>query len=209
MDQLAPSGPSLGVPLLRRSAGAGAFMSTFPAVPPVVYLFFWALLLSMCLTRLANHGPQSSDRLTGSACSSWPHSQSAFFILQFGGVSSAWNSPCLIVLYILTVIFLSALVYSQIRLGEKATVPSRLMKQRSMIWGSLYEFLIGGLSQLVQYFVRCTIYSCDFCDEKLTNTPSAINLLPNSAEKICPIFWYFNSSVAYLLRPLSDPHRWP
>ncbi|KAF3402031.1 Efflux pump roqT [Penicillium rolfsii] len=82
-----------------------------------------------------------------------PFTVCLLLILQFGGASYAWNSPYLIALYILTVIFLTSFIYSQIFLGQKATVPPRIMKQRSMVWGSLYEFLIGGLSQMVQYFL--------------------------------------------------------
>lgn len=74
-------------------------------------------------------------------------------ILQLGGVQYTWGSARLIVLYILAVLTLFAFLYSQMLLGEKATVPPRLMKQRSMIWGSIYEFLISGASQLLQYFV--------------------------------------------------------
>ncbi|KAJ5888533.1 hypothetical protein N7495_008574 [Penicillium taxi] len=82
-----------------------------------------------------------------------PFAVCILLVLQFGGVTYTWKSPQLIALYILSVVFLLSFIYSQIRLGEKATVPPRLMKQRSMIWGSIYEFLIGGLSQLVQYFL--------------------------------------------------------
>ncbi|KAJ6092572.1 hypothetical protein N7486_007861 [Penicillium sp. IBT 16267x] len=82
-----------------------------------------------------------------------PFTVCLLLILQFGGVQYAWNSPQLIVLYILAVLTLLLFLYSQLRLGEKATVPPRLIKQRSMIWGSIFEFLIGGASQLLQYFL--------------------------------------------------------
>lgn len=82
-----------------------------------------------------------------------PFTVCMLLIIQFGGVQYAWSSPQLIVLYVLVVVTLLLFTYTQIRLGEGATVPPRLMKQRSMIWGSLFEFLIGGVSQLLQYFV--------------------------------------------------------
>ncbi|KAJ5672554.1 major facilitator superfamily transporter [Penicillium longicatenatum] len=74
-------------------------------------------------------------------------------IIQFGGVQYPWSSPQLIVLYILAILTLLLFTYSQIYLGEGATVPPRIITQRSMIWGSIFEFLIGGASQMLQYFL--------------------------------------------------------
>jgi len=82
-----------------------------------------------------------------------PFTVCLLLIIQFGGAQYAWSGPQLIVLYITAVLTLLLFIYTQLRLGERATVPPRLIKQRSMIWGSIFEFLIGGASQLVQYFV--------------------------------------------------------
>ena len=59
----------------------------------------------------------------------------------------------MVALYVITAIGLISFIVSQKKLQERATVPPRIMKQRSIVFGALYAFLAGGVSQLLQYFV--------------------------------------------------------
>lgn len=67
----------------------------------------------------------------------------------------------MIALYVITPIGLISFVVSQKKLQERATVPPRIMKQRSIIFGALYAFLAGGVSQLLQYFVGTSPSLCN------------------------------------------------
>ena len=74
-------------------------------------------------------------------------------LLQFGGTQYGWGDGPMIALYVITAIGFVAFVFCQKKLQERATIPPRIMKQRSMLFGAIYTFLAGGVSQLLQYFV--------------------------------------------------------
>ena len=74
-------------------------------------------------------------------------------LLQFGGTEYRWGDGPMVALYVITAIGLISFIVSQKKLQERATVPPRIMKQRSIVFGALYAFLAGGVSQLLQYFV--------------------------------------------------------
>lgn len=82
-------------------------------------------------------------------------------LLQFGGTEYGWGDRPMITLYVITAIGFISFVMSQKKLQERATVPPRIMKQRSIIFGALYAFLAGGVSQLLQYFVSTAPYICN------------------------------------------------
>jgi MFS family permease len=94
--------------------------------------------------------------------------------LQWGGSKYSWNSPPILGLFSIFGIFAPLWVISQVYLKEKATIPMRLMTQRTVFFSSLYAFFSGAaflipLFYLPQYFqaVRDT-----------NATESAIDTLP-------------------------------
>jgi hypothetical protein len=58
-----------------------------------------------------------------------------------------------IVLLVLSGVLLIALVIIQIHLGESATVPPRIIKQRSVAAGFFYTFCFGASMMVMVYFV--------------------------------------------------------
>lgn len=57
--------------------------------------------------------------------------------LQWGGTQYSWNSPRIIVLFVLTGVLLLIFVGVQIRQNEKATLPPRIVRNRN-IWSSAW-----------------------------------------------------------------------
>lgn len=61
--------------------------------------------------------------------------------LQWGGSTYPWTSPTILGLFSGFAIIIPIWLYSQFRLGEKATIPLRIMTSRTMIYSSIFGFL--------------------------------------------------------------------
>ncbi|OBT92550.2 hypothetical protein VE01_09472 [Pseudogymnoascus verrucosus] len=73
--------------------------------------------------------------------------------LQWGGTIYPWKSPRIIALLILFGLTLTAWVSYQYYKNDNATVPRRLISQRSIAFGSLSSFLMGGAMFSVVFYV--------------------------------------------------------
>jgi hypothetical protein len=74
-------------------------------------------------------------------------------VLQWGGVQYPWNSARVIILLVLSGVLLITFVIIQIHLKESATVPPRIIKQRSVAAGFFYTFCFGASMMVMVYFV--------------------------------------------------------
>lgn len=70
-----------------------------------------------------------------------PANVSLLLALQWGGSQYSWKNPVILSLLIGFGILISIWIYSQFRLGEKATIPVRLMTQRTVFFSSILAFL--------------------------------------------------------------------
>ncbi|GJC86355.1 efflux pump aflT [Colletotrichum liriopes] len=73
--------------------------------------------------------------------------------LQWGGVEYAWNNPRIIILLVLAAVLIISFVAIQILIPETATVPPRIMRQRSIAFASWAAFTIGGQMMIFAYFL--------------------------------------------------------
>jgi MFS family permease len=73
--------------------------------------------------------------------------------LQWGGSAYSWNSGRIIVLLILSGILLLAFMAVQIWKQDRATVPPRIIKQRSVASGFFYAILAGSAMTIFVYFI--------------------------------------------------------
>jgi MFS family permease len=73
--------------------------------------------------------------------------------LQWGGSTYNWDNARIIVLLIIFGIFIIVFVLVQFWKGETATVPPRIMNQRSMIGAALFAFTFGGSFFVMIYFI--------------------------------------------------------
>lgn len=71
-----------------------------------------------------------------------------FLVLQWGGNMYAWDSPRIIGLLCGFVLLFIAFMALQFWVGENATVPPRIIRQRSIFGSCLYSF-----------FVACVLYT--------------------------------------------------
>jgi MFS family permease len=69
-----------------------------------------------------------------------PANVSLLLALQWGGSQYPWRNPIILGLFGGFGILISIWIYSQFRLGEKATIPIRLMTQRTVFYSSILAF---------------------------------------------------------------------
>lgn len=73
--------------------------------------------------------------------------------LQWGGTVYPWGSPRIIVLLIIFGLTLITWVFYQYYKNDNATVPRRIISQRSVAFASLTSFLMGGAMFSIVYYV--------------------------------------------------------
>ncbi|KAH6680514.1 major facilitator superfamily domain-containing protein [Halenospora varia] len=73
--------------------------------------------------------------------------------LQWGGVTYPWKSARIIVLFILAGMLLAIFVVIQFKSGDRATIPIRIIKQRSIASGCYFSFIQPGSMMVLIYFL--------------------------------------------------------
>ncbi|KKZ61010.1 hypothetical protein EMCG_04346 [[Emmonsia] crescens] len=73
--------------------------------------------------------------------------------LQWGGTKYAWSSARIIALFVVFGILIIAFIIIQIWVGENATVPPRIMKQRSMVFGAFFAFTLGSSFFILVFYL--------------------------------------------------------
>ncbi|KAI0431927.1 major facilitator superfamily domain-containing protein [Xylaria sp. FL1042] len=74
-------------------------------------------------------------------------------VLQFGGGRFDWTSAPLIALYVITVFFFALFSYTQVRSGDAALAPGRIMKHRSFAASALYVLSMQAVKAQITYFL--------------------------------------------------------
>ncbi|KAJ6474776.1 putative efflux pump antibiotic resistance protein [Mycena sanguinolenta] len=69
--------------------------------------------------------------------------------VQWGGSENSWTSGRIIGLLFTSVVLLAIFIWIQVRVGERATIPPRILKQRTMWSSSLYAVCIGGSFNII------------------------------------------------------------
>src|SRR5450432_1365575 len=73
--------------------------------------------------------------------------------LQCGGSTYPWSSAQIVALFVLAGVLLSAFIAIQLWKGENATVPPRIISQRSVACGVVYATCVGGAMISLIYFI--------------------------------------------------------
>jgi hypothetical protein len=94
--------------------------------------------------------------------------------VQWGGNTYSWRNSRIIGLFIGAGLLLILFVYSQIRLGEKATLPPRILKQRTVAAASSFVFFFGAGIFVLMYYLPLYLQSV----KGSSPTRSGIQILP-------------------------------
>lgn len=117
--------------------------------------------------------------------------------LQWGGVTYPWDSARVVLLFVLAGVLLSLFIWIQFLQGDNATVPIRIIKQRSVASGAYFSFLSPGSMMVIVFFLPVWFQAIKGVTPKLATTSH--NLLP--ARSSCPL------ALASLLPLKSTPDR--
>ncbi|KAJ8069761.1 hypothetical protein OCU04_000180 [Sclerotinia nivalis] len=73
--------------------------------------------------------------------------------LQWGGVTYAWSSGPVIALLVVFAVALIGFIVLQVFIGDDATLPARIISQRSIAFASLFSFCLGASFFIVTYYM--------------------------------------------------------
>lgn len=73
--------------------------------------------------------------------------------LQWGGTTYAWDNARIIVLFILAGALIGIFIYIQFRSGDLATVPIRIISQRSVASGAFFSGILPGSMLVLIYYL--------------------------------------------------------
>jgi hypothetical protein len=161
-----------------RSPGVGVFTSSTPPfyylspfsdAPPVslpigaVTLFFMVFFFKM--PQSADAKPQSMTLMERiNLFDPWgtlvfiPAIVSLLIALQWGGTKYEWKNGRIIGLFVTFGVLFAIFIGIQIWKQDAATVPPRILKQRS-IWASAwYALCMGASFFILVFYVRCSVY---------------------------------------------------
>ncbi|KAI9778732.1 MAG: hypothetical protein M1839_007963 [Geoglossum umbratile] len=94
--------------------------------------------------------------------------------LQWGGTKYDWNSGRIIGLLVGAGVLVVIFIYSQIRLGDAATLPPRILTQRSVLAGSVYAIMFGAAFFVLIFYLPLYFQSI----KGSSATRSGIQVLP-------------------------------
>ncbi|KAH7419488.1 major facilitator superfamily domain-containing protein [Cadophora sp. MPI-SDFR-AT-0126] len=94
--------------------------------------------------------------------------------LQWGGATYHWQNARIIVLFILAGILLGLFVVIQFKSGDNATVPIRIVNQRSILSGMYFQFVTPGSMMVIIYFLPIWFQAI----KGVSAVTSGINTLP-------------------------------
>ena len=86
-----------------------------------------------------------------------PAIASLLLALQWGGNKYEWSSWRVILLLCIFAALLGVFVWHQSRLGERATVPSRVLRQRNVLFGFVFSCCNNGSLSVIEYYVCVAI----------------------------------------------------
>lgn len=78
---------------------------------------------------------------------------SLLLALQWGGTKYEWKNARIIALFVVAGVLLIVFIGIQIWKGDNATVPPRIIRQRSMAFGATFIFLLGGSFFILVYYI--------------------------------------------------------
>ncbi|RDW79882.1 hypothetical protein BP6252_04520 [Coleophoma cylindrospora] len=94
--------------------------------------------------------------------------------VQWGGNTYPWNSSRIIGLFVGAGLLIILFIYSQMRLGDKATLPPRILKQRTVGAVNAYVFFFGAGVFVLMYYLPLYLQAV----KGSSPTRSGIQVLP-------------------------------
>ncbi|KAL9594373.1 MAG: hypothetical protein Q9219_007067 [cf. Caloplaca sp. 3 TL-2023] len=94
--------------------------------------------------------------------------------LQWGGQTMPWSSAKVVALFITAGVLAIIFGYTQWRLGDRATIPLRILRQRSILSGSTFLFFFGMLNYVYSFYLPFYFQAVRGCSA----TNSGVRMIP-------------------------------
>lgn len=125
--------------------------------------------------------------------------------LQWGGSKYDWSNWRIIFLFIMFGVTAVAFAIVQVKMPETASLPPKVIIQRTMLSATFYMFFVAGAMMLLVYFIPLWCKSSPFCGQESIDTD--ILFSPNYAwHKPCEI-WHLYAPPCAESRRLRH-HLW-
>lgn len=146
--------------------------------------------------------------------------------LQWGGSTYAWKSGIIIGLFVAFAVLVSAFAAVQILRPETATIPPRVITQRSVFFATFFTFFIAGGMLMCVYFLPIwfqTAQGVDPLQSGIYTLPLVLSLVVSSALSgvitsrigyympsmlICPVIMAVGEGLMSTFSPTTDSSRW-
>ncbi|PBP24659.1 DHA14-like major facilitator [Diplocarpon rosae] len=146
--------------------------------------------------------------------------------LQWGGTKYTWGSWRIIILFIFSGILISAFVAIQFWKQETATVPPKIMKNRTMWSASFFSFALGAAFLLLVYFLPIwfqAVKGASAVKSGIMNIPMVLSLIVLSILSgilvtvigyyapfmiLSSVFFAIGAGLLSTLTPESDHSKW-
>lgn len=129
---------------------------------PLCFITFIALLFFLQDTKPAEEMPWKEKLAQLDLLSNAffvPSITCLFMALGWAGSRNAWNSSTIIVLFAAFVLLLGGFAFLQHRRQDGATLPPRLLRNRSVLAGFLFSLCCNSTIQVVQYYLPTYLQS--------------------------------------------------
>ncbi|CAK5266303.1 unnamed protein product [Mycena citricolor] len=104
-------------------------------------------------------------------------------VLQWGGSKYPWKSGRVIALFIVFGLLIAVFIVLQLRQGDRATIPPRIIKQRSIWSGAWYAFSVGAAFFLLSFYLPIyfqSIHNVSAVKSGISTLPMILSLIISS-----------------------------
>ncbi|TLS28478.1 hypothetical protein PpBr36_01295 [Pyricularia pennisetigena] len=151
---------------------------------------------------------------------------SLLLALEWGGSTYSWNSGVIIGLFVACAVLVSAFVAVQILRPETATIPARVITQRSVLFATVFTFFIAGGMLMCVYFLPIwfqTAQGVDPLRSGIYTLPLVLSLVVSSAMSgiftskigyympsmlLCPVIMAIGEGLMSTFSPTTDSGHW-